>query len=444
VPASHVSAREAILLEERLAQTVPERMSREGVSGLVIVLLRNGTRVWMGAFGMADPQAGRAMTPDALFRVESISKPVTAWGAMRLAETGRLDLDASLTECLADWQPPGGLPPITPRELLSHSTGIGLGDYAARYAPGAPRPGLTEHLAEDFSIIGAPGNRFAYPDTGFNLLELVIEACTGEDFGTLMAREVLAPLGMDGASFDWTGANMPVGHDLRGRPVLPYVYPGRASGGLHATASDIARFALAGMSRSEQDVLSAGAVAEMHRPVVEVGGLFGFAADGYGLVHFTEKLSDGRKAVWHGGQGHGWMSHLHIVPDSGDGIVILSNSQRAWPLVAVILWDWSESLGVAPVGMSRVLWAETGARSAIVLAVFAAAFALWIALRGRPRLRALRLTVGGMAAALILWPLWAATKAPGSAPGQHRPSLLLIELTSRTTLPKTRSRCRRM
>ena len=272
----------------------------------------------------------------------------------------------------------------------------------------------------------------------------MIEACTGENFGTLMAREVLEPLGMDGASFDWTGANMPVGLDLRGRPVLPYVYPGRASGGLHATASDIARFALAGMSRSEQDVLSAGAVAEMHRPVVEVGGLFGFAADGYGLGHFTEKLSDGRQAVWHGGQGHGWMSHLHIVPDSGDGIVILSNSQRAWPLVAVILWDWSESLGVAPVGMSRVLWAETGARSAIVLAVFAAAFALWIALRGRPRLRALRLTVGGMAAALILWPLWAATKAPGSAPGQRRPSLLLIELTSRTTLPKTRSRCRRM
>lgn len=156
VPASHVSAREAILLEERLAQTVPERMSREGVSGLVIVLLRNGTLVWMEAFGMADPQAGRAMTPDALFRVESISKPVTAWGAMRLAETGRVDLDASLTECLADWQPPGGLPPITPRELLSHSAGIGLGDYAARYAPGAPRPGLTEHLAEDFSMAGWP------------------------------------------------------------------------------------------------------------------------------------------------------------------------------------------------------------------------------------------------------------------------------------------------
>ena len=56
----------------------------------------------------------------------------------------------------------------------------------------------------------------------------------------LTAREVLAPLGMTRASFDWTGESMPVGHDLRGRPVAPYVYSGRASGGLHATAADIA------------------------------------------------------------------------------------------------------------------------------------------------------------------------------------------------------------
>lgn len=98
------------------------------------------------------------------------------------------------------------------------------------------------------------------------------------------------------------------------------------------------------------------------------------------------------------------------MPVTGDSMVILSSRRRVSPIFAVILRDWSESLGVAPVGMSRVLWAETGARSAIVLAMFAAAFAFWIAIRGRPRLRALRLTVGGMATALILWPLWAATQ----------------------------------
>ena len=182
-----------------------------------------------------------------------------------------------------------------------------------------------------------------------------------------MAREVLRPLGMASATYDWTGAEMPVGHDLRGRPVPAYVYPGRGSGGLLATAADIGRFAAAGMAGAEQDVLSPDAVAETHRPVVEVGGLFGVAADGYALGHFTETLSDGRAAVWHGGQGYGWMSHMHLVPETGDGIVILTNSQRAWPLIAAVLREWSDSLGVAPVGMTRVLRAEWAARATIVL-----------------------------------------------------------------------------
>ncbi len=385
-------------------------MATDGVAGAVIVLIEDGAPSWTGAFGMADPAASLAMTTDTLFRVESISKPVTAWGVMRLAETGRLDLDAPIGACLTRWHLPEGVNQITPRMLLSHIAGVYLGDYTARFPPEAPRPDLPEHIAQDFAMIAAPGSGFAYSDTGYNLLELVIEDCTGEDFGTFMAREVLAPLGMATASFDWTGARMPVGHDLRGRPVSPYVYPGRASGGLHATAADIARFAAAGMAGAEQHVLLPDGVVSLHRPQVTVGGLFGFAAEGYGLGHFTEELTDGRAAVWHGGQGYGWMSHMHLVPETGDGIVILSNSQRAWPLFAAVLRDWSESLGVAPVGMARILWAETVARGAIALALASAALSLWVALLGRARPRALRACAGGIGAAMILSPLWAAAQ----------------------------------
>ncbi|SEG23056.1 CubicO group peptidase, beta-lactamase class C family [Jhaorihella thermophila] len=389
---------------------IPTRMAADGVPGAVVVLIEGGAPVWTGAFGMADQASDTPMTADALFRVESISKPVTAWGAMRLAETGRLDLDAPIDACLTHWSLPEEAAGITPRMLLSHSAGVDLGDYAARFPPDGPRPGLPEHIAQDFSLIAAPGTRFSYSDTGFNLLELVIEDCTGEDFALFMAREVLAPLGMARASFDWTGEPMPTGHDLRGRPVAPYVYPGRASGGLFATAADIAHFAAAGMAGAEQSVLSPEGVTALHRPEVAVGGLFGFAAQGYGLGHFTEVLSDGRAAVWHGGQGYGWMSHIHLVPESGDGIVILANSQRAWPLFAAILRAWSESLGVAPVGMTRVLWAETAARVAIALGLLIGAFGLWRATRPGRRPRVARVILGGVGAALILWPFWAAAQ----------------------------------
>ncbi len=206
-----------------------------------------------------------------------------------------------------------------------------------------------------------------------------------------------------------TGPAMPVGHDLRARPVGPYIYPGRGSGGMFATAGDITRLAAASMAGADQTVLSESGIATLHRPAVAVGGLFGFAAEAYGLGHFTETLSDGRHAVWHGGQRHGWMSHMHLVPESGDGIVILSNSQRAWPLLAALVREWSESLGVAPVGMARVLWAETAARIAIALALVVAFFAARVAY-ARRRPHTLRIAAGIVATVLIGWPLWAAAQ----------------------------------
>ncbi|TNF60635.1 MAG: class A beta-lactamase-related serine hydrolase, partial [Rhodobacteraceae bacterium] len=91
---------------DRLADIARERMEADGVAGVVIVLIADGRPVWTGAFGMADPAAGLAMTTDALFRVESISKPVTAWGVVRLALSGQLDLDAPIDACLTRWHLP--------------------------------------------------------------------------------------------------------------------------------------------------------------------------------------------------------------------------------------------------------------------------------------------------------------------------------------------------
>ena len=98
----------AFPLRTRLSETAMARIGSDGVAGAVIVLLRNGEAVWTGAFGMADREGGVPMAGEALFRVESLSKPVTAWGTMRLAETGRLDLDAPATDCLRRWLPPEG------------------------------------------------------------------------------------------------------------------------------------------------------------------------------------------------------------------------------------------------------------------------------------------------------------------------------------------------
>ena len=72
---------------------IPSLMQRHGVAGLNVIVLRDGEEVWAGSFGMADPDSGEPMTRDRVFRVESISKPVTAWGVMRLVASGDVALD---------------------------------------------------------------------------------------------------------------------------------------------------------------------------------------------------------------------------------------------------------------------------------------------------------------------------------------------------------------
>ena len=138
---------------------------------------------------------------------------------------------------------------------------------------------------------------------------------------------------------------LPMGYEMDGTPVPAYVYPAKASGGLFANVEDLANFVRAemiGPYAANQSVLSLEGIKQIQDSQVEIPGMFGFVADGYGFGHFVEVLPDGRQAVWHGGQGHGWMTHFHAVPQSGAGIVILTNSQRSWPFIAEVLSDWAQ------------------------------------------------------------------------------------------------------
>lgn len=355
---------------------IPELMEKYDIPGVSMALVHKGRPVWSKAYGYADLQQKRPMTVDAICRVESISKSVTAWGVMRLVEQGFIDLDAPAQTYLPDFRLPQSEPSgqqITVRRLLSGNAGLPLGTIgkSVEYAPQSPMPTLPDFLKIEVRLLNEPGAGFMYSNVGFNLLELLIEEVTGQDFAEFMAQEVLAPLGMNFSSFAWQEqfqSAIPNGYELNGAVVPPYVYPAKASGGLFATAKDIACFVSAGMTRSQIDhnVLMKESIAQIHTPQVKIPGLFGFVADHYGFGHFIETLADGRTAVWHGGQGHGWMTHFHAIPESGDGIVILTNSQRSWPFMAQVLTDWSKWLGIKPVKMGRItlatkaLWALIG------------------------------------------------------------------------------------
>lgn len=412
----------------QLDKRIPRLQNQYNVPGLSIALIHEGNLVWSNAYGYADLDLNRKMRVDSICRAESISKSVTAWGVMRLVEAGLVDLDAPVQEYLADWQFPQSefdTEQVTVRRLLSGNAGLPLGTIgeAAEYAPNSPMPSLREDLADEAQLIKEPGSGFLYSNPGFNVLELLIESVTGQDFATYMENEVLEPLGMSGASYNWDEAYAdahPTGYELQGEPVYPYVYPVKASGGLFANVEEIAQFLIAGMAApyaNNQEVLTEESINMIHSPQVEILGLFGVVADSYGFGHFIETLPDGQKAVWHGGQGHGWMTHFHLVPESGAGIVILTNSQRSWPLIAGILTDWAAWNGFGSVKFSRIQQGTVGLQILgvmIILAGLQQVYQLIKSIRdGRRRFapfegnftlrRILKVVLGFSGIAVIIW-----------------------------------------
>ncbi len=343
---------------------IKELIDKYDIPGVIIALVRRGEYVWSGAYGYADLNSSREMTVETVCRAESISKSVTAWGVLNLAEQGLVDLDAPVQEYLGncDFLDSGFLEhKITIRMLLSHNSGMSLGTIGNEFPPESLMPSLRESLSREVHFVSEPGSGFLYSNTGFNLLELIVEEVTGRDFAEYMKNEILSPLGMNHSSFTWSETltgKIPVGYNLKGETVPPYVYPEKASGGLYTSVGDIALFMTAGMvkySSIGENVLESESINDLYMHSTRVPGLYGFAFDSYGLGHFIETFSSGAKAVSHGGQGHGWMTHFHFVPETGDGIVILTNSQRSWPLIARVLVLWSELCGFDSIGMGIII-----------------------------------------------------------------------------------------
>ncbi|MGE5633403.1 MAG: serine hydrolase domain-containing protein [Caulobacteraceae bacterium] len=363
---------------------VPKLMRLYGIPGASIALVRDGRIVYTAAFGCANRKSGKKITADMPMRVQSISKSVTAWAVLKLVEEGKLNLDDPAEKYLKDWKLPASYYPpnsMTVKQLLCHTAGLPLGDVFTLYSPDEAVPSLEESLTHSAILFQMPGKGFSYSNVGYNLLELIIEMVTERDFAEYMKNEVLHPLGMYHSDFEWSEeslASAPLGYTLDGKPVSPYRYPERASGGLIATVGDIARFCIAGMPDfSDQQVLARPVVEQLYSAQAESLGLYSAVFDAYGFGYYTERLSDGKLAVSHGGQGTGWMSHFHAVPETGDAIVILTNSQRSWPFISSLLNGWARWCGFSPPGMTCILlgecllWGLIGLTTAITICLAA-------------------------------------------------------------------------
>jgi CubicO group peptidase (beta-lactamase class C family) len=337
---------------------MPRLLDDNGIHGAALALVHRGEVAWSAGYGVADRSTGAPVTPDTAFGVASISKPVTAWGVMRLVEDGRLELDAPVERYLTRWRlPPSGFDHdgVTIRRLLSHTAGLRA--HSARLAePNLSRYSLDQALSgaiggtSPLRVTTEPGSAFMYSGDGYTLLQLVIEEVSGEAFSQFMAREVLVPLGMASSGFDWEHGlprSMATSYDRLDNPIANYPFAHKASGGLYATAPDLASFVAAMMKGTSEEVagrevLAPDTVAMMLAPAEASGGR-------YGLGYEIETRPDEFRIARHGGSIRGWRTHFAALPEAGEGIVVLTNrfggSQVIDPVLEMwVAWatQWSE------------------------------------------------------------------------------------------------------
>ncbi len=130
--------------------TLQEVMEKYHVPGVSVAVIRDFGIHWVKGYGIADVKTGASVNADTLFQAASISKPVAAMAVLRAVQDGKFSLDDNINTILTSWQLPESeftkVRPVTPRTLLSHTSGTGDGFGFPGYHPAAPRPTLVQIL----------------------------------------------------------------------------------------------------------------------------------------------------------------------------------------------------------------------------------------------------------------------------------------------------------
>jgi CubicO group peptidase (beta-lactamase class C family) len=287
------------------------------------------------------------VTPATRFQAASVSKPVPAWGVLRLVEQGRIGLDEPVIGHLRRWRPPpspfdpGG---ITVRRLLSHTAGLSVHGYAGQTLE-RPLPPIEESLSGGaggsfpVELLETPGRRWLYSGGGYSVLQQLVEELTGRPFGDVMQREVLEPLGMSASSFRWRRtAATACPHDLSGGPLPDFAFAEQAAAGLVTTAPDLARFIAAALSGPAGEPTGRGVLspAGVRLALTADPGTEGRWGLGYGLG----LLPGGDRLAYHEGANRGWRAGQALLLDRRVGIVALANSDAGNVPIDAVIQEW--------------------------------------------------------------------------------------------------------
>lgn len=324
---------------------LPDLMGIYRIPGVSVAVARLDGRAWCSGYGTTGAGRRDHVSRRTVFQACSISKHVTAFGALRLVADGVLALDADIGGYLAAWQLPGGggwRPRVTPRQLLAHTAGLSY-NWFRGYDPGEPAPSLLQTLRGEAPANTPPvrpgllpGSRFRYSGSHYAVLQLLMAEVTATPFDELMRTLVLEPAGMSGSSFSQQfprqrPGEVALGHHVTGTPVPGgwRVLPEMAGAGLWTTPADLTRLELeiVRAAAGESRLLGRDLAGQMLTPQVPGGMGLGTEID----------TSAGYLRFGHTGGNVGYSCFSFAWPAAGAAVAVMANSEDASEVLGSIL-----------------------------------------------------------------------------------------------------------
>lgn len=304
---------------------VEQMMARRHIPGVSVAVVKDGKVVLAKGYGMANLELRVPATDETVYQLASVTKTFTATAVMLLVRDGKLSLDDKVTEKLS------GLPSswggVTVRHLLNHTSGIksytsvkGFGETSRKdYS----RREIIELVAKE-PLEFEPGERWAYCNTGYFLLGMLIEEASGKPYADFMAERVFRPTGMDRTRVNDLHAIIPnraQGYQWDGKELRngEYVSPTQpfAAGALVSTVGDLVKWDAA---LSDHKLIDEATQDRMWQPTKLSKGEAGY---GYG---WSVGKANGHRMISHGGGIPGFSTELARFVDDKLTVIVLSNA----------------------------------------------------------------------------------------------------------------------
>ncbi len=331
-----------------------QQAETEHYPGYAYGIVLDGKLIAAGSGGYSDLQRKIPATPQSMFRIASMTKSFTAMAILKLRDEGKLRLDDPVTMYIPELNQQKltlDSPPITIRDLLTHTAGFPTDDPWADRKLNETDTQLMEFLRNGVSFSNSPAVQYEYSNLGYTLLGSIINRVSGIPYQEYISENIVKPIGMKNVAWNYEEVSpSQLAHGYKWiddqwveEPLLKDGIFGAMGGMITSIESFVPYVTLhmnAWPARNDKELgpVKRSSIREMQLPqrfkdlvirTSQTGEPLTVESQAYGYGLFWKKDLDGKISVWHSGGLPGFGSNWTLVPDYGLGVMFFTNRTYA-------------------------------------------------------------------------------------------------------------------